>query len=279
MNKEISARTKSAFRQILTDSTNGAIEEAFRDEGFLPAKHVDLQDSSSRRITAETYLANIDWSDPSVPKRLARAMNTLLEPLSPEHNFRYHDPRFWDRFVRLMKEDGWMVTNSGEVFPPSVDKISTLIDTSRLTDPSGVQEQLDRLRNVQGDAPAVIGASKELVESTAKAILNELGDVPGSGVNFQSLVGQVNEALGLTPKSGGKGIDSEQSTKRILGGATNIVLGLNELRNAYGTGHGPKSARVGLYKRHADLSVNAAALWCQLAVDTFNDPHAPWRNG
>jgi hypothetical protein len=56
-----------------------------------------------------------------------------------------------------------------------------------------------------------------------------------------------------------------------------VAIGVAELRNRYGTGHGAAGQRVGLSNRHAHLAVNAAFTWCQLMLDTLADEHAPWR--
>lgn len=274
---EISKRTLTVFRQMLTSLTVRTIEDAFRDEGFRPLPNFQSQESSVRRATAASFLAGLDWTNTETPTQLARAMETLLEPFAPGGFC--HDSKTWSKFVKFMDSDGWTVSENGKVTPPSPVLGLIEIETSRFTDPSGVHEQLKRLRNMHGDAPAVIGASKELVEATAKAILRELNPEIVQVSEFPALIKAVNESLGLSPKTDTKGIDSTQSVKRILGGATNIVLSLNELRNSHGTGHGPYTARTGLYQRHANLAINAATLWCQLVVETFNDPHAPWRTG
>ncbi len=64
--------------------------------------------------------------------------------------------------------------------------------------------------------------------------------------------------------------------KKILGSVTGIAVGVNELRNRAGTGHGPAATRTGLSTRHAHLAVNAALTWCQIVLDTLADPDAPW---
>ena len=76
-----------------------------------------------------------------------------------------------------MDSDGWEVSENGKVTPPATTAGLITINTSRLTDPSGVHEQLERLRNIQGDASAVIGASKELVEATIDVIKNKWKDL------------------------------------------------------------------------------------------------------
>lgn len=66
--------------------------------------------------------------------------------------------------------------------------------------------------------------------------------------------------------------------KQILGAASSMANAVGELRNRYGTGHGPIGTRAGLGARHAHLAVNAATTWCQLMLDTLADEKAPWRN-
>jgi hypothetical protein len=84
-------------------------------------------------------------------------------------------------------------------------------------------------------------------------------------------------ALGIHPSSRATGPDSNDAVKKILGSVTGVAIGVAELRNRYGTGHGAAGQRVGLSTRHAHLAVNAAFTWCQLMLDTLADERAPWR--
>jgi hypothetical protein len=126
------------------------------------------------------------------------------------------------------------------------------------------------------DDPAlVIGSAKELVESTAKAVLTERGWSVNDKDDLPALVSQAQRALALHPSQATPGPDGTEAVKKILGGMTTIIAGLGELRSrGYGTGHGPASTRVGLRARHAHMAVNAAVTWCQL---TLADGAAPWR--
>jgi hypothetical protein len=124
-----------------------------------------------------------------------------------------------------------------------------------------------------------IGTAKELIESTAKTVLQERGLEINDKDDLPALVKQAQEALGLHPSSAQPGPDSTDAVKRILGGLMNITAGLGELRNrGYGTGHGHKGERVGLRPRHARLAVNAAMTWCSVMLDTLADTQAPWRS-
>lgn len=63
--------------------------------------------------------------------------------------------------------------------------------------------------------------------------------------------------------------DKLQVARQILNGASSVALGLVELRNSYGTGHGPGSLWLGLEQRHAELAVNATRLWLGMMLATF----------
>jgi len=65
--------------------------------------------------------------------------------------------------------------------------------------------------------------------------------------------------------------------KKILGGLKSVAIGISELRNREGSGHG-RTRGTNLAARHARLSLNAGRAWCEIVLDTFGDPDAPWRN-
>jgi hypothetical protein len=148
-----------------------------------------------------------------------------------------------------------------------------------LRDPAVILEQLARIQRAMIDDPALaVGSAKELIESTAKAVLLARRRPVDEKANLPALIKEAQQALGLHPSSATPGPDGNDAVRRILGGATSIALGLGELRNHdYGTGHGTAGAHVGLRPRHARLAVNAATTWCQLMLDTLADPDAPWR--
>jgi hypothetical protein len=125
-----------------------------------------------------------------------------------------------------------------------------------VADPSAIREQLDRMRRAVSDDPALaVGSAKELIESTAKVVLVELGHVVDEKADLPELARSCPLALGLHP-SAPSGPDSSEGVKRILGAVTTVANGLAELRDrGHGTGHGQTTARVGLGPRHAHLAV------------------------
>lgn len=161
-----------------------------------------------------------------------------------------------------------------------------------IKDPRVIHQHLDRLRRSlrDDDSELVIGAAKELMESTAKIAIEELkrrdifiNDGLGKSPNFPALIKTVHKELGLAPgEVNVDGIDGERTksakegVRKILGGALNVANGMAEYRNSAGTGHGNKSIS-NLGSRHARLAINAAVLWVDLILATLQDPDAPWR--
>lgn len=147
-----------------------------------------------------------------------------------------------------------------------------------LKDPSAILEHLQRIQcAIVTDPAQVIGSAKELIESTAKVVVTELGLPVDDKADVPALVKDAQIALGLHPSSQAPGPDGNDAVKKILGSVTGVAIGVAELRNRYGTGHGAAGRRVGLSNRHAHLAVNAAFTWCQLMLDTLADEQAPWR--
>jgi hypothetical protein len=150
---------------------------------------------------------------------------------------------------------------------------------SNLRDAGAIQEHLTRIkRNISEDPAAAIGSAKELVESTAKTVLIELGLPVNKNDDVPALASQAQRALGLHPQSVAPGPDSSDAVRKILGAMVTVANSLGELRNHSGTGHGGSTKRIGLGVRHGHLAVNASITWCQLMLDTLTDPEAPWRN-
>ena len=78
----------------------------------------------------------------------------------------------------------------------------------------------------------MIGSAKELIESTAKLVLDQHGMAYSKNDDVTALIHRAQEALGLSPaKAPTTGPDGGTSIKRILGGASSVAIGVAELRN------------------------------------------------
>ena len=152
------------------------------------------------------------------------------------------------------------------------------VDASTLPDEAAVRDHVRRLKLAlgEGDSALLLGSSKELLETTAKIVLDRVGETPPA--KYPALVTRALEVLMLHPKSAPEQReDVMEPVRKILGGVVQIAMEINELRGERGTGHGRAKAPVSLTSRHGRLAAGAALLVATLMFDTLDDESAPWR--
>lgn len=103
------------------------------------------------------------------------------------------------------------------------------------------------------DLEGIIGASKDLVETVAKVVLDVLGQSYGSDTPVQKLASMSMKALGIP--------DERPALQRLGGSMATAAGAIGELRNSDGTGHG-RSAPSAINARHAEFARAAASAWC-----------------
>lgn len=264
----VSRRLRRAFRELAPKIILREIDGLWQDEGFARGPQNDLE--GERRSLFQSYVDAVDWTDPGHVRRALRVFHEIARKVDLVDAVEAN---------QLLKREGIRFDSRGEPQGAFGVRVRAgLMDD--LGSPDIIREHLRRIERALADQdpPQAIGSAKELVESTAKFVLRSRNVKPGRSDDLPKLVRDAQFCLGVHPSSPIGGADGQQSTKRILGGLSAVVVGLGELRNAgYGTGHGPGEARVGLYPRHAHLAVSAARAWCEFMLDTLQDAGAPWR--
>ncbi len=112
------------------------------------------------------------------------------------------------------------------------------------------------------DYSLVLGCAKELVEATAKVVLDARGSTPASNADFHEVVKLAQAALERQP---GVGLSADPPVRNIAQGAQKIATELREIRNRYGTGHG-RSTAPDVADELVHVSVDAAMLWTRWAL-------------
>lgn len=129
---------------------------------------------------------------------------------------------------------------------------------------------IDRINaSIETDPSLAIGSTKELIEATLKTILN------GHGVNYDDkkddipkLLKQVQRILELAPEEVDSSKKGAEIIKRVLSNLSSVAIGIAELRNLYGSGHGKGQKTTGLTARHAKLVVGTGTTLCAFLLDT-----------
>jgi hypothetical protein len=227
-----------------------------------------------RRALLKQYLASLNLNQPADHAKLEHVVNDVLEEVfrRPEAG------ESFDRWVTYLRRDGFAVdTATGRLL--SGRHLLTETALSALTDPSAIHDHLRRLGdNVDSDPRLAVSAAKDLVESTAKLVLTARGIPYTRADDLPQLVARAQEALRLSAAGATAGSpEEERALKTILGSLTRLAQGVTELRNKVGVGHGRESVPTWVRPRHARLAAGAAQVWCQLVLETLEDPDAPWR--
>ncbi len=129
---------------------------------------------------------------------------------------------------------------------------------------SAISEADGRLRQAKsdGDGPLVIGTAKELCEAIAKVVVAERGGTLSGAADLPEVVTAAHRALEFQP---GEGVANDPEMRKVAQGLKSIVLGLGELRNRRGTGHG-RATPGSAVEEHVDLAYEAAYLWSSWAL-------------
>ena len=283
--RELVARSaRNAVRALMSGLAQAAIAEYWENERFAPDSDFAGSDGGVRKQTFDAYASTVDWTDEDHVNRALRVFESLLRRVDKESR-RYGGEGLPADTVADLREafarSGCSLDDELRLHAPRVAGL--VVHTEELKDASGIQAELDRVRRFGAEYPDdAIGAAKQLIEATAKFVLLKRGLPVDERLDVPALVKQAQQALQLHPAAlpsprGGNSPDNAESIKRVLGALTSAAIGVAELRNRYGTGHGRLAAPSGLGPRHARFAVGTAATWCELMLDTLADPSAPWR--
>src|SRR5699024_3722503 len=127
------------------------------------------------------------------------------------------------------------------------------------------------LANVEHNPNIAIGKAKELIESTAKTILDEMGEKYKKDIDFSPLVKKVIEKLELSAGTQDKEKEAGKIAAKILGNFSGIAQNMSELRNAYGDGPGKTKSFKSLPPRYARLAVGTATTVVHFLWDTYEE--------
>lgn len=114
------------------------------------------------------------------------------------------------------------------------------------------------------DPEGAITASRTLVESVCKHILDDAAVAYESDADFPKLWALTAAQLNLMPAQ-----HEHDAFKRILGNCQAVVDGLASIRNRVGDAHGKGRKPVAAKPRHAELAVNLAGAMASFLLATW----------
>jgi hypothetical protein len=141
-----------------------------------------------------------------------------------------------------------------------------LIKPEALDQPAweAIQDPLNRLKTAVyvNDRHLIVGSAKDVVEATARVVLNARGQPAGSNEEYDKILGDAHRAIERQP---GPGLAADAPVRQAATSAKKLAAQLRELRNIYGTGHGRSFLPV-VEDEVLETCVDGALLWTRWAL-------------
>ena len=157
----------------------------------------------------------------------------------------------------------WELDDGGDLRPAGFGAVGSLEGRP------AIEDQLERLRRATDDPALLLGTAKEMLESTAKYVLEVFNISNGPRMSFDELWHLARDRLNLLPQQ----VDTSQpggtQVKAMLGASWTIARTANELRNLEGTGHG-RTLPTGVTPEMALLVVREACSVAELLLSTLD---------
>lgn len=164
---------------------------------------------------------------------------------------------------RALARIDWELDDEGVLRPAGVGSVGSTEGRP------AIEDQLDRLRRASDDPALLLGTAKEMLESTAKYVL-EVFTVPYTNkTSFDELWHHARDRLRLLPEQVDTSQPGGSQVRAMLGASWTIARTANEIRNLEGTGHG-RTLPTGVSPEMALLVVRESCSIAELALSTLD---------
>ena len=259
----ISAATRNRFREACVGLVFRQIEMFFEEAGFSPDLEYEPPVPGVRRTLVEQFYKNINFSSPVEVSNLVAVYAEVISHLDVTS-------KEYMNLIDRMERDGYRYVDKQfvPVAGSRLPNMSALLNHTESLNLTGVYKHVERINSgVANDPQLAIGESKNLIETICKYILDER-KVSIQNDQLQKLVRSTLSELALLPDDIPEKAKGNETIRRVLSSLTQIVQGLAELRNLYGSGHGPGPNVPGVQQRHALLCVGAATTLAVFLLET-----------
>lgn len=205
-------------------------------------------------------LRSLEWGDDDYSGCVMEVLPRVLQQADGGAN----------KVVDATDLESWLEANEpalySELFAGEAVPLDDVAEASSVLAVGELEAHVRRIREtIHADPAQAVGSAKELLETVLRTILGEFGEKPAG--NIQELLKRVQKKLKLDPASADDRPGAD-TTRRTLNSLGQVVVGVAELRNLYGTGHG-RSRAAELERAHAKLTVNAAVTLATFLTDIF----------
>lgn len=181
------------------------------------------------------------------------------------------DPANLQIIIDYIELQTWLREHAPRDFDYLYGQTDPILDGMKeraITNSFDLNQHIARIRGaIETDSELAVGSTKDMLESVLKSILQANQEEIGKD-DLPQLLKKAQKILKLDPSETNTSAKGSKIIKRTLSNLGQVVNGIDELRNIYGTGHG-RIRQSGISPRHARLVVNAGAALAIFLMDTF----------
>lgn len=242
-------------------SSHAKLTAAFVECGFSDD---DPYDPSTQTPNKEVRVRTVLRAAARRPQRSRQLIEAMLRDLRTAGQFDalVDDDPDLRRLREAFEHRGWTLTDSGQL------RQLGPIDLDTGGRPA-LDEQLSRLQSATDDPALLLGSAKDLLESVAKFVLEELGYPLPKNPDYGHLWYLARERLSILPQQVPADLPGASSVRAILQNSWAIADQVNTLRNLQGVGHG-RTLPTGVSAELALLVVREACSVAEFTLHTLD---------
>lgn len=208
-------------------------------------------------------LQSLGWRDPDYGERILVVIKKILDRnpsnLSIIEDFLDLEKWLKEKEPRLYQE----LYQTGSLAIDDAEEIGKIHNIDELN-----KHILRIKRSIRdNDSSQAIGSSKELLESVLKTILSDLGKDEESH-EIPTLLKEVQKLLQIDYDKDDKKLDDK--VKKTLSNLGQVIVGVAEIRNLVGTGHGRVTSQ-NIDSNHALLIVNSVSTLSTYLINLWQE--------
>ncbi len=227
------------------------------DDPYIPAEGIPNKEKRVYTVLSAAIRR------PQTARRLVDAFLTQLRVAGYfDKEWSGYDAQNFKALRQALQRSGWDLAEDGILSPLGIIDLST-------GGRDALDEHISRLRHSTDDPGALLGSAKDLLESTAKFVLEEVGMPAGNTASFDAIWHIARDRLGVLPQQVDTTLPGGSELKAILQSSWKIAEQVNALRNLQGAGHG-RTLPTGVSPEMALLVVREACSVAEFMLTTLD---------
>ncbi|MCH7306534.1 abortive infection family protein [Acinetobacter sp. NIPH 1852] len=229
-----------AISKLIDDSQVTSREPTHSDLDFY-IKKASLLEGDPKHLgqtvgKAKRLRATLSWALEYKPRNGSKLIHSILSLIKASGGFRENSQNFVGKeeiknMINILDFHGIILSEHGDLHTKTLENLSGKNLTLAL------KSYANRAKQGSEDAALLSGTGKDLLEATAKHIIQTKFGSHTANANFPTLMGQAYAALEMTtpetPKQAG-----ESAIKDYERALFKLATSINIIRNKEGTGHG-----------------------------------------